>query len=195
MKRKTILTALLFGLLAATLLGCGGSNKLQSIQLNVALVNGTQPGAQGGLFSLQGNGGTIQLQALGTYSSSKTKDLTNVVTYNVIVDPVHNMDAFGNTLLPPCKTPCSDPSQGTLEYNPTGLLTSVEPATCTWVDVFPDATDTAWYYVGDYQVTATFGGLTSQPVYIPIASSAGNPNDIFDGITGNNPKQLCGPGN
>jgi len=132
---------------------------------------------------------------MGTYSSGKTHDLTNVATYNVIVDPTWNMDAYGNPLQPPCKNPCSDLSQGTLEYNPTGLITAVEPATCTWVDSGPDANTEAWFYVGAYQVTVSFGGVTSQPVFIPIASAAGNPDNIFANpiILGNNPERKCGP--
>jgi len=48
----------------------------------------------------------------------------------------------------------------------------------------------AWFYSGDYVVTATFGGITSQPFYIPVASSAGN--QYYNGQE-NNPNGLCGP--
>jgi hypothetical protein len=183
--RKTFITALGCAFLATSLLGCGGSNKLQSITLGASLVNGVAPtGGQAGFFSLQGNGGTIQLQATGTYSSAKTKDLTNKVTYNVIVDPVNNQDAFGNILLPPCQTPCQA-GQGTAQFSPTGLITAVDPATCTWVDASSDPTKPAWFYVGAYQVTVTFQGITSQPIFIPVASSGGvvsvgNPNGVCD---------------
>ncbi len=184
MNRKTVIAAFGCVLLAISLLGCGGSNKLQSITLGASLVNGAPPSEQGGFFSLQGNGGTIQLKATGNYSNSKTKDLTNVVTYNVIIDPVNNVDAFGNALLPPCQTPCQA-GQGTLQFNNTGLITAVDPATCTWVDASSDPTKPAWFYVGAYMVTVTFQGVTSQPVFIPVASSggavsAGNPNGVCD---------------
>jgi len=194
--RKTLFTVLAGALLAVSMLGCGATNHLKSIQLSAALVNGVAPASQTGFITLQGNGGTIQLQALGTYSGGKINDLTKAVTYTVIVDPQYTMDAFGNSLLPPCQAPsCPIPAQppytsGTVEYNTTGLITAVEPATCTFVDVGPSGTP-AYYYVGDYEVTVSYDGVTSQPIFIPVASSAGNP--YYQG-TENNPSALCGPG-
>jgi hypothetical protein len=188
--RKTLLAAVTCAFLVFIMLGCGQTNNLQTIQLNAALINGVAPTSQGGFFTLQGNGGTIQLQAIGNYSNSKTKDLTNVVTYNVIVDPVNDVDAFGNTLLPPCQAPCQTAGQGTVEFSKTGLITAVEPATCTWVDIAPVGGTASWFYSGDYQVTVTFQGITSQPVYIPVASSAGN--QFYNGVE-NNPTGACGP--
>jgi len=181
----------------------GQSNYLQSITLNVTLINGQAPSGQTGFVNLVGNGGTIQLQAIGNYTDKKTVDLTNQVTYNVTPDPDHNIDAFGNLLLPPCQpgscpAPGSGPpyTSGTVEYSPTGLLTAVEPATCTYVDVAPlDSKGVpeppAWYYVGDYVVTVTFEGVTSQPIYVPIASSAG---DQYYGGQENNPAAYCDSG-
>ena len=189
MNRKTLFAALTCGLLIFSLLGCGTSNKLQSITLQASSINGVPVTTQSGFFSLQGNGGWIQLQAIGNYSSGKTFDLTKQATYNVIVDPAHGVDAFGNALLPPCQAPCQVSGQGTAEYSVTGLITAVEPATCTWVDVGPLATP-SWFYSGDYEVTVTFEGFTSQPVYIPVASSAGNPD--YNGVA-NNPTEQCGP--
>ncbi len=188
MKRTNIFVALSCALLVLVLAGCGGSNNLQSIQLNAKLINGVPPTAQGGFVTLEGNGGTIQLQAIGTYGSTKTKDLTNEVTYHVVVDPAHGVDQNGAALLPPCVAPCSDPSQGTLQYNATGLITAVEPATCSWVNLAVDPSPTAaWFYSGDYIVTVSFGGVTSQPIYMPIASAAG----IYDQFS--NPNSQCGP--
>ena len=138
-------------------------------------------GGNGGTFNLVGIGGTLQLLATGNYSSTKTKDLTNLVTYTIVVDPVNNVDAFDFGLL--------DPPQ-TITLSATGLLTAVEPAVCTWVDVSPDPTKPSWAISGDYEITATFQGVTSQPVFIAVASAAGNPD--FQGVT-NNPQQLCGP--
>lgn len=194
MKRTKILAALVCALLAISLLGCGTTNNLQSITLNVTSINGVPPSGQSGFVNLQGNGGTIQLQAMGNYDGSKSKDLTKQVTFTVIVDPEHNVDAFGNTLLPPCQPPsCPAPAnppytQGTVEYSSTGLITAVEPATCTWIDTSSDPTKPSWFYVGDYVVTATYKGVTSQPVYIPVASSGGvpstgNPNGVCDAPT------------
>jgi len=192
---KTIFAALACALLVFSMLGCGASNTMQSIQLNVKYVNGQAPSGQSGFFTLQGNGGTIQLQALAEFSSKKTKDITNEVTYTVIVDPNNDMDAFGNVLLPPCTAPCQTAGQGTVQYSNTGLITAVQPATCTWVDIAPLDKDgnpqaPAWFYSGDYKVTVSFSGMTSQPVYIPVASSAGN--QFYAGQE-NNPTGLCGP--
>jgi len=154
-KRKTLFAAMLCALLATTLLGCGGSNELQSIQLTI--------GGTGGTFNLQGIGGTLQLKAVGTYSSTKTKDLTNEVTYTVVPE---GTDVNGVPLLAPPMT---------VTLNTTGLMTAVDPAVCTWENLQQDETkDPAWVIDGMYKVTATFGGVTSQPVFVAVASAAGN---------------------
>ncbi len=198
--RKTLLAALVGAMLVFSMLGCGATNKLQSITLNAALINGVAPTGQAGFFTLQGNGGTIQLQAVGNYSNSKTKDITNQVTYNVIVDPDHSVDAYGNNLPAPCVAPCQVSGQGTVEYSPTGLITAVEFATCTWVDIAPLGDAASWFYSGAYEVTATFDGITSQPAYIPVASAAGdqyypalvNGEPDTNPANENNPSGACG---
>ncbi len=186
MNRKTLFTALACALLVFSMLGCGTTNHLQSITLGASLVNGKPPTSQTGFFTLEGNGGTIQLQAIANYSSGvKPKDVTSAVTFTMVVDPVNNVDAYDNPLPAPGQT---------VQIGVTGLVTAIDPATCTWVDVSPDPTKPAWFYVGAYKVTAMYQGITSQPMYIPVASSAGNPDDIFPPTqTGNNPSQLCGP--
>jgi len=166
------------------MLGCGTTNHLQTITLTSGNATGT--------FNVKGIGGTLQLVATGNYSSGKTHNLTNEVTYNVIVDPVNNVDAFGNTLQAP---------PATLTLNKSGMLTAVDPAECTWVDVagiIPPATTAptpSWALSGDYEVTASFEGITSQPVFIGVASSIGNPSNPALGSEGvnNNPNALCGP--
>ena len=194
MKRTNIfLAALACVLLALSLASCGAfsgqSNYLQTITLNVELVNGAAPS---GVTSLEGMGGTIQLQAIGNYTDKKTVDLTNKVTYTVVVDPNNNLDGDGGVLLPPCQPPsCPVPSgppytSGTLEYDNTGLLTAVEPAKCTWENTDPSGSSPAWVIVGDYAVTVTFEGVTSQPLYIPIASAGGV-------VSTSNPNGNCGP--
>jgi hypothetical protein len=205
-KCKHILAAVTCVVLALSLAGCGAfqgkTSDLTSITLTVASVNGQPPTSQTGFVNLTGNGGTIQLQAMGEYSGGTTKDITHVAAYNVVVDPQYNMDAFGNTLLPPCAPPsCPAPAQppytsGTVEYNSTGLLTAVEPATCTWVDIAPlDPTGKpqtpSWFYVGDYVVTVSYQGITSNPIYVPVASSAGN--QFYNGQE-NNPSGFCDSG-
>ena len=184
MNCSKVFASLACACLAFGLVGCGATNHLQSITLNVTKINGVPPSSQTGFVTLQGNGGTIQLQAMGNYSNTKSVDISAKVTYNVIVDPDHNQDAFDNTLpVPPCKAgscPTSAPfTTGTVEYSPTGMITAVEPATCSFVDIAPVVTvgtdpTPAWFYVGDYMVTATYAGVTSQPIYIPVASSAGD---------------------
>jgi hypothetical protein len=153
-KRKPFFAALLCALLATTLLGCGATNKLQSITLTIA--------GQSGTFNLQGIGGTLQLKATGTYSSAKTKDLTNKVTYTVVPD---GTDVFGAALNSPPLT---------VTMSPTGLMTAVDPAVCTWENLEQDDTKPpVWVLDGSYKVTASFGGITSQPVFVSVASAAG----------------------
>jgi hypothetical protein len=76
---KTLFAALACALLVFSVLGCGTTNHLQSITL-------TPASGGSGLFNVKGIGG-IQSVATGNYSSGKTKDLTNVVTYSVVPDP------------------------------------------------------------------------------------------------------------
>jgi hypothetical protein len=163
-KRKALITALGCALLAISLLGCGGSNKLQTITLSIG-------GNTGGTFNLKGIGGTLQLKATGNFSNSKTRDLTNVVTYTIVPDPF---------LSPGLPTP---PLTVTLDA--TGLMTAVEPAICTWHDSEPDPdkdNKPAWSIRGDYLVTASFDGVTSQQVFVAVASA-----------TGDGPFGACGP--
>ena len=163
MNRKTFTTALGCALLATTLLGCGGSNKLQSITLTA--------GGQSGTVNLKGIGGTLQFKATGNYSSTKTHDLTNVVTYSVIPDP-------NGSVIPPLPPL-------TVTMNPTGMMTAVEPAICLWHDSEPNPdvdNKPAWSITGSYIVTATFQGVTSQQMFIPVASA-----------TGDGPQGACGP--
>ena len=163
MTRKPFLAALGCALLAISLLGCGGSNKLQSITLGI--------GSSSGFFNLKGIGGTLQLKATGNYSNSKTKDLTNVVTYAVVPD---GTDSNGNPLNAPPMT---------VTMSPTGLMTAVDPAVCTWVNLQPDTTKPpAWALTGSYKISVSFQGITSQPIFIGVASAAGPP-----------PTGACGP--
>lgn len=163
MKRKTIFTAMLGTLLALTLLGCGGSNKLQTIEISI--------GDSNTMYNLKGIGGTLQLKVTGNYSSGKTHDLTNTATYSIVPDPALSPDLP----VPPL----------TVTLSNTGLLTAVQPGICTWENVQPDPTkvqsDPIWVIDGDYVVTASFDGVTSQQVFVTVASAA-------DPTTG-----TCGP--
>ena len=209
MKYTSLLAALGCVALALITSGCGAfagkTNQLQTITLNVELINGVPPAAgTGGFVTLEGLGGTIQLQPMGNYGGGVAKDLTKEATYTVIIDPFNGGDAFGGALLEPCSGPCPMPFDGvhgTVEYNSTGLITAVAPADCSWEDIAPLQNGVvqppAWFYSGDYMVTASYGGITSQPVYIPVASSAGNqyypPADEGNPAFLNNPTGACGP--
>ena len=153
---KRILFCIAFlSLLAICLTSCGAAYNLRTIQLS------------GSSSNLQGIGSTIQLQALGTYSYGPTKDLTNLVTYNIIVDPDSNLalDTSGTFVTLPT------PPQ-TAMVSVTGLVTAVDPAVCAWEDL-GTATTPAWATTGEYEVTATYRGVTSQPFFVAVASAAG----------------------
>lgn len=153
---KKLVIALSIALVFIGLLGCGTSNHLQTITLT--------SGNTGGTFNVQGIGGTLQLKAIGNYSSGKTKDLTNVVTYTMIPDP------NGVPLPAPPLT---------AEINATGMITAVDPAVCTWTNLnASDLTkDAAWVLNGDYIIVAKTQGVTSQPVFVGIGSAAGISKD------------------
>ncbi len=150
MKRQTLVTALVSALLIFSMLGCGTTNHLLSIEL-------TGSGSTGSI-EIRGWGGTLQLQAVGTYSSGKTKNLTNQVTYSVTPDGV---DSSGNALLAPPQT---------VQYSVTGLLTAVDPAVCTFANVGTQLAP-SWVLTGSYRVVATFQGITSQPLLVGVASA------------------------
>lgn len=200
MKCTAIFAALACVLLALTVASCGAfkgeTNSLQSLTLNVSEINGTPVTAAGGIVTLEGMGGTLQLQVIGNYSNGKSVDLSTKATYNVVVDPANDTGPGlpGDVLPPPCQAPnCpvgvpGDYTAGTVEYNSSGLLTAVEPAVCTWVNSNPNGSQPAWAYVGDYIATATYLGLTSQPVYVPVGSAAGV-------VSLSNPTGACGPTN
>ena len=162
--RKKLFLALSIALAFVGLLGCGTSNHLQTITLSAT--------GSSGLFDVKGEGGTLQLVATGNYSSAKTHDLTNVVTYTVT--PTGTDLSF---------VPLPAPPQ-TMIFNKTGLMTAVPPFTCSWHDAEPDVklNKPEWFLTGSYQVVATYQGVSSQPVFVGVASTSG------DG-----PSSACGP--
>ena len=160
--KRTIFFIAFLSLLAVCLASCGSTDNLRTIQL-------TAPSTE-----LQGIGGTIQLQAQGTYAYGPNRDLTNQVTYTVVVDAVNGVDVNGVALPTP-------PS--TITINTTGLVTAVDPPVCTYEDV-GTATTAAWVLTGTYEITASYRGVTSQPVYIGVASAAGPAAAPADGQCG-----------
>lgn len=77
--KRTIFFIACLSLLAVCLTSCGSTDNLRTIQLT------------GSSSNLQGIGATIQLQAQGTYAYGPNRDLTNLVTYTIIVDPDSNL--------------------------------------------------------------------------------------------------------
>ena len=175
MNRKTLFPALACALLVFSMLGCGTTNHLQSIQLS----SSNTSEAVTGTISVGIDGpavGPVQLYTWGNYSSGKTRLLANEpVQYQISITP--DMPESGELATPP----------DTMELNVNGLLTATPPFVCTWVNsAVPPATTPAWGIGGSYTVTATYLGFTSPPVFVAVASAAG-----IAGST--NPIGECGP--
>lgn len=176
MNRKTLFAALACALLTISMLGCGQTNDLQSIQLSTSNVSAAAPGT----IDLTGEGATAQLYVWGNYSDGKQKLLNAVgdVAYHITVT-AGSTDQYGY----PLPTP---PNSVQLSAN--GLLTSVPPFICTWQNsAQPPATTPAWGLSGSYSVTATYAGFTSPAVFVADASQGGLDTN------GTNPTGECGP--
>lgn len=181
MNRKTLFAALACALLVFSMLGCGTTNKLQSIQLSTSNTAETPPGT----LDLQGIGGTLQVYVWGNYSSGKTKLLNDVggVAYQIVVtaDNPFAVDPGNGELYQLAAPP------DTIQLSANGLLTAVTPSACTWENTAaPPLTAPAWSMVGSYSVTATYSGFTTPPVFVAVASAPGT-----GGST--NPTGECGP--
>ena len=196
MNRKTLFTALVCALMTLSLLGCGTTNHLQSIQLSKSATSETQMNG----LNVPGISTTLQLYVWGNYSNGKAKLLGGTgASFQIALDPINFLDAFGQVL----PNPFSGTTPQVLQLSPTGLITGIDPAVCTWVDVagiIPPATTApppAWALSGSYNVTATYGGFTTPPVNIGVGTSVGNPNNPGlpgnEGV-GNNPTGQCGSG-
>ena len=155
MKHRTLLSFSATVLAVLILSSCGTSNKLQTITLSADSAS-----SGSGFFELTGEGGTIQLVATGNYSNTQALDITHRVTYTVT--PV-GTDQFG--------TPLPAPPQ-TITVNATGLATAVEPFVCSYTNLGTQSSP-SWFLAGSYRITASFDNVTSQPVYIGMASAAG----------------------
>jgi hypothetical protein len=154
------------------MLDCGGSSKLQSIQITPA-----SSATEG--FDVIGLGETLQLVATGTYSNGGTKNLTDQAIYQISITP---KSADQN------ESPLPSPPQG-LSVGPTGLLTAEYPGVCTWINLNASsstALSPVWVMSGSYTVTASDHGITSPPVYVAVASAVGF-------IDASNPTGACGP--
>jgi hypothetical protein len=168
-KRTTLIYAMATALAIFGLLGCGTTNKLQSVTLT--------PTGNGGFVNLAGEGATLQFKVTANYTNKQGYDQTNKVTY--AVTPI-GTDVNGDPL---------PAAPQTVLMSPTGLITAVEPFVCSWFDEnapddgLPGSTlKPAWFLSGSYKVVATFKGVDSNPAYIAVASAAGN-----------GPGGACGP--
>jgi hypothetical protein len=189
--RKTLFAALACALLVFSMLGCGTTNHVQSIQLSKSNTSETPMNG----LNVPGISSTLQLYVWENTSNGKAVLLHGEgIAYQIVLDPDNFVDAFGIVLPAPPQV---------LNLSTTGLITGIDPAVCTWVDVagiIPPATTApppSWQLSGSYDVTATFGGLTTPPVNIGVASAGGDPSNpaLPNGEgTNNNPNGLCGPG-
>ncbi|MGB6384919.1 MAG: hypothetical protein WBD25_20630 [Terriglobales bacterium] len=183
MNRKTLFAALACALLVFSMLGCGASNKLQSIQLSPSNTSEASPGT----ISIGINGadlGPVQLYAWGNYSNGKQVLLGGSgLAYQISVTqdlPLSAEMVANNT--PPL----------TMELSTNGLLTAVTPFFCSWINSAPEnatppVTSPAWGVGGSYSVTATYGGFTSPPFFVAVASASPGTQG------GTNPTGECGP--
>jgi hypothetical protein len=175
-KRKTLFAALACALLVFSMLGCGTTNHLQSVQLSTSNTAEVPMGT----LEVKGVGGTLQLYAWGNYSSGAKKLLNNVnVTYKIAITP--GSAAWTGTLGDPNASPAQ-----TLELSPNGLLTAVSPFACTFINDATTGTTPAWALLGTYSVTAVYSGLTSPPAFVAVASEVGV-------VSASNPTGACGP--
>jgi len=164
-KRKTLFAALACALLVFSMLGCGTTNNLQSIQLSVS---NSDPNAGTGVVLYID--APVPMYTWGNYSSGKQKLLDNLggaVAYQIVVTP--NSFAETGELGDPNATPPQ-----TVQLSPVGLLTAVTPVACTFANVAaPTATAPAFQGTGSYTLTATYSGFTTPPAYIGVATSGG----------------------
>jgi hypothetical protein len=159
-KRNYILATVL-GAIAIALLttSCGTGDKIGSVSISAV-------GATGGVVNLSGLGGTIQLHVTANYTSGKTIDETNFATYTVMAQGYYT----DYTQTPAAQVSMPAPPL-TMTINNTGMITAVNPAVCSWVNL-GTLTTPGWAYTGDYEIVATYRGFISQPIFIPLASAA-----------------------
>ncbi len=148
MRKRFFIVLLTAGVLAQ--LGCGkpAIGDLKSIVLSAT------PST-----NLAGEGATAQLAATGVYSTGFQQDITRKVTFAATASGTTDTGAL--LLAPP----------NTITVSPTGLVTAVSPFACSWVDTTGGSDTPSWALVGSYQLTATYIGITSQPVFIGVGSA------------------------
>src|SRR5277367_443118 len=146
---------MLLGALTLLTTSCGVGDKIGSVSV-------TAVGITGGTVNLAGLGGTIQLQVTANYTSGKQIDETNFVTYTVTNEGFYwTYDSGGN----PATQVAMPTPPATLTINNTGMITAVDPAVCSWVNLGTLQTP-GWAYTGDYMIVAHYRGFSSNPIFI-----------------------------
>jgi hypothetical protein len=159
-KRTSILATILVAISLFSS-SCGTGDKIGSVSMQVV-------GSGTGTVNLSGLGGTLQLQVLANYTSGKQIDETNFSTYTVTPSGFEaTYDAGGNLIVPPAAP--AMPAGGITLSN-TAMVTAVT-GICSWTNLGTVA-EPGWAFTGNYMITATYRGFTSNPVYIPLASAA-----------------------
>jgi hypothetical protein len=156
--RTRLIITLASALALLSFSGCGGTNHLQAINLTAS--------GSTGFFNLKGEGGTLQIVATGVRSNQTKEDITTKVTYT--------MTPTGSGLSGPLPAPPM-----TASISKAGLVTATTPFDCSWVNV-GTPTMPVWALSGSYQIVAKFDGITSQPLFVGVASAVGSSG-------------LCGP--
>ncbi len=165
MKRTKILATLL-GVISLLSTGCGTSDKIASVSMQVSGAGGA------GTVNLAGLGGTLQLQVMANYTSGKLIDQTNYATYAVTAEGYFTDYSTGVGINYAMPTPPL-----TMTIDKTGMVTAVDPGICSWVSTTGDPKTPGWAFSGWYKIVATYRGFASNPVFIPLASAAsGQPN-------------------
>ena len=164
---RRMLCACSIGLLLL-LTSCGQTYSLQTVSIS-ALPAG-QTTEQVGTVLLKGMGVTANIIVRANYSNTKSEVVTPNATFTVeavgnsIVS--YHAGSFGYLPLPaPVQSPIN--SYGDLQYNPSGLLTAVDPGACTAIT----DQNKSISLTGTYKVTATYKGMISQPLYIALTSA------------------------
>jgi hypothetical protein len=176
--KRTLILALLAGLVTLLSGSCGTSDYLESLTL-------TSNGASaGGFFNLAGVDGTIQLAVTANYHSGKKIDVTNNSTFTMV--PTGTYLYTADSVNYPAPGPVPAPGPNVVTISPTGLMTGIAPI-CTWKDALATtstgcpngetscqlpANPPIWEYTGYYQTTATYRNFTSQPVGVGLGVAA-----------------------
>jgi len=167
-RRINNLLAALLAAVVITSTGCGVSDSVKSIMLTAT------GSSSGGFYNLVGVDGTLQLKAYAIYHSGKQVDVTNDSTWTVTPE---GADQWGQPLPPYGPT--------TVPIDKTGMMTAIVPI-CTWTDLQDSSKLPAvayfnppqWAYTGWYQTTATYKGMTSQPVAVGVGAETSNTSPI-----------------